>query len=299
MRLISFTHNGSTRTGAAVDGGVVDLPAADASIPADMVSLLQGGDAMLDKVAAVAAGGGATLSLDKVKLEAPVMRPSKILAVGLNYQAHFDEIPDEVKQRANLKLKDTPVIFNKQTTAVNGPHDPVMLPPESTHLDYEAELGVVIGKTCRRVGEDRAFDVIAGYLALNDVSVRDWQRAAPTMTMGKSWDTHCPMGPALVTRDELPDPESLDVTCTVDGEVKQSFNTRDMLIGIAGQIAYLSTAFTLLPGDVIATGTSAGVALYRPGQPFLKEGQVVRVEVESIGAIENKVVADPGESYIR
>ncbi|MGI9322392.1 MAG: fumarylacetoacetate hydrolase family protein, partial [Pseudomonadales bacterium] len=138
-----------------------------------------------------------------------------------------------------------------------------------------------------------------GFTIVNDISIRDWQRATPTMTMGKSWDSHCPMGPALVTRDELPDPYKLEVKLTVDGEERQNFKTADMHFKIEEQIAHLSTAFTLVPGDVIATGTSAGVAAFRPDQPWLTEGQVVRIDVAGIGYLENRVAKDKGESYIR
>ena len=198
-----------------------------------------------------------------------------------------------------MKPPQIPMIFNKQCTAANGPYDPVKLPPESEQLDYEAELGVVIGKTCRRVSKEDAMRVVAGFTIVNDLSIRDWQRATPTMTMGKSWDTHCPMGPAVVSKDEVPDPYQLQVRLTVDGEERQNFSTGDMTFDIETQIAHLSTAFTLLPGDVIATGTSAGVAAWRPGQPWLTEGQIVRVEISGIGHIENPVVRDAGERYIR
>ena len=238
------------------------------------------------------------LALADVKLESPVLLPPKILAVGLNYMEHFLEIPEAIREARGMKPPEVPVIFNKQSTAANGPYDPIWLPPESTQLDYEAELGVVIGKRCRRVSREQAFEVIAGYTILNDVTIRDWQLRTPTMTMGKSWDSHCPMGPAIITRDECGDPENLDVRLLVDGEERQNFNTRDMLFGIAAQIEHLSTAFTLLPGDVIATGTSAGVAMFGEGQPWLREGQTVRVEVEGLGYIENPVVSDPGTRFI-
>ncbi|MEL7044275.1 MAG: fumarylacetoacetate hydrolase family protein, partial [Pseudomonadota bacterium] len=156
-----------------------------------------------------------------------------------------------------------------------------------------------IGKTCRRVAKADAAKVIAGYTALNDVTVRDWQIASPTMTMGKSWDTHCPMGPALVTPDEVADPMNLSVTLRVDDEVRQSFNTGNMLFSIAAQLSYMSTAFTLEPGDVLLTGTSAGVGFFWPGGGMLKDGQRVRVEIESLGYIENDVVRAAAQHFIR
>lgn len=299
MRLITYTVDGESRTGALRGRQVVDLNREDAAIPTTMVALLEGGAATLARAAAAAEGGKATSDLADVHLESPVRRPPRILAVGLNYVRHILEIPEEARKKMGLDVPRQPVIFNKQNTSANGPYDPILLPPESRELDYEAELGVVIGKTCRRVPEDEAMQVVAGYLILNDVSVRDWQRAAPTMTMGKSWDSHCPMGPALVTPDEVPDPYALEVCLTVDGVERQKFRTGEMHFNIATQIAYLSTAFTLQPGDVIATGTSAGVAAFMPGQPWLTEGQVVRIEIDGLGHIENTVVRDDGEGYIR
>ena len=274
MKLATYTHNGITRLGAVSGDGLIDLNAA-------------------------AAQGEISLGLAQVKLESPVPNPPRIFAVALNYMDHYHEIPEAVREAHKVKPPEIPVIFNKQTTSTNGPYDAIHLPAESPQLDYEAELGIVIGKTCRRVPREKVFDVIAGYTVLNDVTIRDWQLATPTMTMGKSWDTHCPMGPVMVTTDEIADPENLNVVASVDGEVRQNFNTRDMIFGIADQIVHLSTAFTLLPGDVIATGTSAGVALFREGQPYLKEGQKVRVEVDQIGYIENTVALESDPAFIR
>ncbi|MCY4041657.1 MAG: fumarylacetoacetate hydrolase family protein [Gammaproteobacteria bacterium] len=298
MRLVTYRHGNSTRLGAIMDARVVDLNASDAKIPTDMLHLLRGGDDMLGRVAAAVANGRARLPVDDVELHSPVPVPPRIFAVGINYLDHFNEVPEGERAARKMSLPQRPLIFNKQTTAANGPYGNIVLPAESVELDHEAELGVVIGKTCRRVPRERAYEVVAGYTIVNDISVRDWQRAAPTMTMGKSWDTHCPMGPALVTKDEVPDPLNLEVRLTVDGEERQHFNTGEMLFKIDEQIAYLSTAFTLLPGDVIATGTSKGVAAYRPGQPWLKVGQHVRVEIEGLGYIENQVVKDDAKSVV-
>ncbi|MEL7028772.1 MAG: fumarylacetoacetate hydrolase family protein [Pseudomonadota bacterium] len=299
MKLITYTYSGDTRTGVVSGDAVIDLATADPGIPTEMQALLEGGEAMLARAARAAEAGAPTAPLSDVKLESPILSPPKILAVGLNYKDHFLELPEEVRKRVGNKLPETPIIFNKQSTSATGPYAPVYRPLESQELDYEAELGVVIGKTCRRVSKANAFDVVAGYTVLNDVTVRDWQRAAPTMTMGKSWDSHCPMGPAIVTKDEIQDPQNLNVSLTVDGEQRQKFNTGDMLFDIATQIEYLSTAFTLTPGDIIATGTSAGVATFMPGRPYLKEGQTCRVEIEGLGYIENSIELDEGESFIR
>jgi len=299
MKLVTFTLNNKTRIGALKDDFIVDLQATDASLPSDMLSLLQGGDAMLEKAKVAAEQGEANIALATVKLESPIQNPEKILAVGLNYLDHFYEIPEAIREARGMTPPTTPIIFNKQTTSVNSPYGPILLPAESHQLDYEAELAVVIGKTCRRVSKQQAFEAIAGYTILNDVTIRDWQIASPTMTMGKSWDSHCPMGPALLTKDEVADPENLNVKMLVNGVERQNFNTKGMIFNIADQIAHLSTAFTLKPGDVIATGTSAGVALFTEGQPWLVEGDVARVEIEGFGYIENIVEKDNATSFIK
>ncbi|MEO1080254.1 MAG: fumarylacetoacetate hydrolase family protein [Pseudomonadota bacterium] len=299
MRLVTFSDGASTRIGALRGDRVVDFSLADPGLPGDMIALLRGGDETMDRARGVAESAEPSLQLDALTLHSPVLNPRKLMAIGLNYMDHFNEVPEEVKKRAGFKIPETPILFNKQVTSLTGPFDPIHLPPESSELDYEAELAVVIGKTCRRVAPDDVSKVIAGYTIANDVSIRDWQRAAPTMVMGKSWDTHCPLGPALVTPDELGSPLDLRVKLTVDGEVRQEFQTADMLFDIATQISYMSTAFTLEPGDVLLTGTSAGVGFFWPGGGLLKDGEVVRIEIEQLGAIENTVVADPGESFIR
>ena len=298
MRLVSYSHGGAQRIGAIKSDCIVDLNAVDPDIPTDMLALLSAGPSLLERAAAATRDGDAMLSVADVHLQSPILRPPRIFAIGVNYLDHFNEVPEEVRAARQMKLPEAPRVFNKQNTSANGPFDAVVRPAESEQLDHEAELAVVIGRTCRRVPRGMANQVIAGYTILNDISVRDWQRASPTMTMGKSWDTHCPMGPALVTADEIANPHNLRVRLTVDREERQNFNTGDMLFKIDEQIAYLSTAFTLLPGDVIATGTSSGVAAYRPGQPWLRAGQHVRVEIEGLGYIENKIVEDPVEPYM-
>ncbi|MBD3649011.1 MAG: fumarylacetoacetate hydrolase family protein, partial [Pseudomonadales bacterium] len=181
----------------------------------------------------------------------------------------------------------------------NAPYDPFDLPVASDKLDYEGEPGVVIGKTCRHVPADRAHEVIAGFTVINDVSVRDWQRAAQTFQIGKSFDTHGPFGPYLVTPDEIGDPQDLDIKTWVNDEVRQDSNTKHMIYSIREQIAHLTTAFTLEPGDVLATGTPSGVGAAMDPPHFLKEGDVVRIEIEKVGVIENKVVKEAGDTVIR
>ena len=225
-------------------------------------------------------------ALTAVRLLAPV-RPRKFLAIGLNYADHIAE--------AGMEAPEFPVFFNKQVTCVVGPDDDVHMPRVSNLLDYEGELAIVIGTRCRQVPEGNAPEVIAGYTITNDVSVRDWQLRTPTMTMGKSFDTHGPLGPWLVTADELGDPHDLALRTYVNDELRQDGNTRDMIYNCYQQVAHLSEAFTLEPGDVIATGTPAGIGAVR--QPFpeglLKIGDEVRIEIEGIGELRNTVVEEP------
>jgi len=224
--------------------------------------------------------------LGEVRLLAPVL-PRKFLAIGLNYADHIAE--------SGMEAPEFPIFFNKQATCVVGPDDDVHMPRVSSLLDYEGELAIVIGKRCRHVPVEEAHEVIAGYTITNDVSVRDWQLRTPTMTMGKSFDTHGPLGPWVVTADELGDPHDLGIRTFVNGEQRQNGNTREMVFNCFEQVAHLSEAFTLEPGDVIATGTPAGVGAVR--QPFpeglLKVGDVVRIEIDGIGALENKIVEEP------
>jgi 2-keto-4-pentenoate hydratase/2-oxohepta-3-ene-1,7-dioic acid hydratase in catechol pathway len=286
MRLITFTQNGSTRIGRLNGDAVTDFSQSTPDLPTDMVAFLEAGDAAMD---AAKAAEGTHFGLSEVKLESPVLKPSKMLAVALNYRDHLEEVQEA---RPEFPTPTVPILFTKQNTSVNGPYDPIYLPKESEQLDYEAELAIVIGKRARRVPKERAMEVVAGSTINNDVTIRDWQLASPTMTIGKSWDSHCPLGPALVTLDEV-DPTNLDFTCTVNGEVRQKSNTSNLIFDIPTLIEHVSTALTLMPGDVILTGTTSGVALWLPGQPWLKEGDRVRVEIDQLGAIENEVALDP------
>ncbi len=202
-----------------------------------------------------------------------------------------------MSRRYGPSLKDfrpppVPVFFNKQVTCIQSPYGPIELPEVSTQLDYEVEMVVVIGKRCRHVSQERALDAIAGYCVGNDVSVRDWQMASQTMTMGKSFDTHGPIGPWITTKDEITAGRSLAMTTRVNGEVRQQGHSGEMLHSIARQIEYLSTAFTLEVGDLIATGTPAGVGVLMQPQRFLQAGDVVRCEIEQLGHIENTVRAE-------
>jgi len=289
MRLVTFCEaGGRPKIGVLQGEMIVDLSVAAPSLPTEMVAFLEAGEEAMAAARAAAETPG-TIPLSDVALKSPVLRPPKILAVGLNYKEHVEETGRELPQ--------FPIIFNKQSTAANGPFDPVLRPKESVAMDYEGEMGVVIGKRCRRVPKERYAEVIAGYTVLNDVTIRDWQRRTPTMTMGKSWDTHCPMGPAIVTPDEV-DISRLELKTIVNGDVRQHSDTSYLIFDVPTLIEHLSTAFTLEPGDVIATGTCAGVAIAMEGTPWLKHGDVVRVEIEALGAIENRIVDDEGGTVI-
>ena len=288
MKLATFTQGGVTRIGAVTDKLIVDLNAAAPDLPTEMIFLLEAGDAAMEVVQEAAGKVSASIPLSDVHLEATVLHPRKYLAIGLNYESHAAEAA-----KVGLEKPKYQVWFNKQVSCINGPYDPIHLPSVSDKLDYECELGLVIGKRCRHVSRDNATSVIGGYLICNDVSVRDWQMRSPTVTLGKSFDTHGPIGPWLVTPDEMGDPHDLNLKTLVNGEVRQDGNTRDLIFDCYDQVAELSTVFTLEPGDILSTGTPQGVgALMEPPQ-FMAEGDVVRVEIDKIGYIENKVVREP------
>ena len=267
--------------------GVVD---GDDVIPVSvfptMTDLIKEGRPGLDRVREAIGRSGERRALSSVKLCTPVERPGKYLAIGMNYGKHIAEA-----EKLGLAPSAHQVWFNKQTTCINGPFDPI-LPGVTQKLDYEVELGVVIGRLTKGVGEAAAPDCVFGYFVANDVSARDWQFHSGTITMGKSFDTHGPIGPWIVTADEIPDPHDLALRCFVNGELRQSSNTREMVANLWRQIAYLSTAFTLEPGDLIATGTPEGAGVAMDPPVFLAPGDVVRCEIDGIGAIENRVAGE-------
>ncbi len=290
MKIARFTHLGHTRLGI-VDGDVViDCGGNDAGLPTDLGVLLAQGDATGALAAAVE--GAARILLEDVRLEAPIAQPPVFFAIGLNYADHIAESGMGATGTAAAKKPAVPVVFNKQVTCVNAPFDPVEVPTVAPDwVDYEGELGMIIGTRCRNVSVTDAPSVVAGFCIVNDVSVRDWQRATPTMTMGKSWDTHGPIGPWMVTPDEVGDPHNLQLTTWVNGEVRQNASTSLMITNCWEQIAHISTACTLLPGTIIATGTPAGVGFVMQPSGCLKPGDVVRIEIEKLGAIEHTFVA--------
>lgn len=287
MKLVTFHCRGRHSIGKVVGQQVIDLPASDSALPTNMLALLQGGPALMQRAHAVALPQAVTYPLADVTLSAPVPNPSKFLAIGMNYRKHVAEAI-----AAGIKVPDSQVWFNKQVSCVNGPFDPIQMPKVSDKLDYEAELGVVIGQRCRHVSEADAPSVIAGYVVCNDVSVRDWQMRSPTMMLGKSFNSHGPFGPWIVTPDDMADPHQLSMRMLVNGEVRQEVNTGEMIYNIWQQIAYLSTVMTLEPGDVLATGTPSGVGIAHTPPKFLKVGDVARVEIDGVGHIENTVVME-------
>jgi len=284
VKIATYTRGSRRGLGAIVGDTIVDLTTADPELPSDMIAFLEAGPAAIARAAAAVAVRGSPMALADVRIEAPIGRPPKILAVGLNYADHIRE--------TGAVRPTVPVIFNKQSTAVIGPGRAVLIPPESSCVDYEGELAIVIGSRCRRVDRARAREVIAGFTICNDVSVRDWQKRTPTMTMGKSWDTHCPLGPFLVTVDEIPDPQALGLVTRVNGEVRQRVSTADMVFDCYELVAHLSTAFTLEVGDVISTGTPAGVGMAMSPPSWLRAGDVVSIEIDGIGTLENPIEAE-------
>jgi 2-keto-4-pentenoate hydratase/2-oxohepta-3-ene-1,7-dioic acid hydratase in catechol pathway len=278
MRLARYAQAGTVATGVVIDDQIADLG------PVDPVTLLQAGATAI----AAAADAARRVPLADVRLLAPIPHPPKFLAIGLNYADHIAE--------AGMQAPEFPVFFNKQTTCVTGPGDPIHVPRVSALVDYEGELGIVIGRRCRHVPASRAHEVIAGYTIVNDVTVRDWQFKAPTMTIGKSFDTHGPTGPWVVTADEIPDPQDLRIRTWVNEQLLQDASTKEMIFDCAQQIETLSTAFTLEPGDLIATGTPAGVGIVRKPPVFLQPGDSVRIEIDGIGTLENPVIAEPEDT---
>jgi 2-keto-4-pentenoate hydratase/2-oxohepta-3-ene-1,7-dioic acid hydratase in catechol pathway len=232
---------------------------------------------------AVEAAADRAISAADARLLAPVPRPGKIVCVGLNYHDHAEEQDEEVPER--------PLLFGKADTAVTNPGDPIVHPAELDEVDYEVELGVVIGRTAKDVSAADARDYVAGYTAVNDVSGRDAQFADEQFFRGKSYDTFAPMGPTLVPDDRL-DPSSLDVACRVNGDTKQSSNTEEFIFGVEELVEYISGVTTLRPGDVISTGTPGGVGIFRDPPELLEPGDTVEIEIEGIGTLSNPVVAE-------
>lgn len=284
MKLVTFVYKNITRVGAVVDGEVVD-GLAQKDIPSTMLEFLATGQSALTAMQQLIDSQQARIPFQEVKLLAPVPRPGKFLGVGLNYAEHIAETA--------LEKPEYPTFFSKESSCVIADGDAIHLPKVSEKLDYEVELAFVIGKACRHVPVEKAHQVIAGYTLVNDVTVRDWQFRTPTWMIGKSFDTHGPMGPWIVTADEVTDPHDLTLKSWVDDDLRQSSNTRHMIFNIYQMIAYLSQAMTLEPGDVISTGTPSGVGVKMKPRGYMRAGQVVKIEIEKIGSLSNPVIHEP------
>ena len=290
MKLVTFIDQSNQKIGALVNEEVVDFSSSD--LPRTMINFIELGTKGLEQATSLIESGKNRLSLNDISLKAPIPKPNKILAVGLNYKEHKDEVAQTAAKTIGKAQEKYPNIFNKQNSSVNGPYDDIHRPRASEFLDYEGELGFVIGKKCRHVPYDKAAGVIYGYTVVNDVTIRDWQMRGPpmTMTMGKSWDTHCPFGPYIVTSDEVGDPHNLKLETYVNGELRQSASTSDLIFDCYTLVEYLSTAFTLEPGDLIPTGTPAGSAVMT--RNWLKAGDEIKIEIEKLGFINNKVIEE-------
>jgi 2-keto-4-pentenoate hydratase/2-oxohepta-3-ene-1,7-dioic acid hydratase in catechol pathway len=283
LRFVTFQREGYSEPGILQDDEIIGLRGAGFR---DILPLIAGGADALDRVSrwVYSPPGSERFDAADTKLLSPIPRPPKIIGIGLNYRDHAEE------QKATLP--DVPAVFAKFHTAVIGHGQPIVLPKNSTKPDYEAEFAVVIGKGGRHIPEDRWREHVFGYTIVNDVSARDFQRATSQWTMGKTFDTFCPIGPAIVTADEIEDPHTLDISLTLSGELMQSSNTRNLIFGVPQLIAYLSSAFTLEPGDVIATGTPGGVGFVRKPPRWLRAGDECRIRVQGIGELVNPVVAE-------
>jgi len=284
MKLLRFKGESGARLGVLTEAGIVPLDSLADTFPT-MLSIIAGGDAALAAVRATVAAPKGLLPLDQVHLLAPIERPGKFLAIGLNYQKHADEAADLGAERPEKQLW-----FNKQTTCLAGPYDDID-PGVSHAVDYEVEIAAIIGKPAKGVAASDAPAHVFGYTVANDVTARDWQIHSPTYTVGKSFDTHGPIGPWIVTADEIGDPHNLRLRCWVNDDLRQDANSSEMIFNLWQQIAYLSAAFTLEPGDILATGTPDGIGAAMNPRTFLKQGDVVRCDVEKIGTIQNRVAS--------
>lgn len=283
MRLVTFREGNADRIGARSGDQIIDLSTADSSIPSDMRSFLEAGEPALSAASTAVALGGSSFSANDVKILAPISNPEKVVCIGLNYADHAAE--------SGMDIPPEPVVFSKYASAIIGPGDTIKLPPSSNEPDYEVELVVVIGKSGFNISQTDAMNHVAGYTVGHDVSARDYQLQKPAgqWMMGKTFDTFAPIGPDLVTADEVGDPNDLGIRCILNDETVQDSNTAQLIFKIPELIAYLSHVFTLNPGDLIFTGTPPGVGMARDPQLWLKAGDKVVCEVDGIGRLENPV----------
>jgi 2-keto-4-pentenoate hydratase/2-oxohepta-3-ene-1,7-dioic acid hydratase in catechol pathway len=281
MKLVRFTAQGRTRIGKVEGQQVIDLSDV-VGVGSSMCQVIRD---LPQRRAALEDVNGPAYPLADVRLEAPIHDPQKFLGIGMNYRKHAEEA-----RLAGIPIPESQLWFNKQVSCIVGPFDEVEKPQASDKMDYEIELGVVIGKRCRHIAAKDAASVIAGYLIVNDVSARDWLHKSPTFTLGKSFDTFGPIGPWLTTADEIADPLALEMKLYINDELRQHSLSGDMIYNLYQQIEYLSTVMTLEPGDILATGTPSGIGA--PKGLFLKPGDVMRLEIEGLGKIENPVIAE-------
>jgi 2-keto-4-pentenoate hydratase/2-oxohepta-3-ene-1,7-dioic acid hydratase in catechol pathway len=283
MRLVSFQHNGAVRPGVIEGEKVVPLDGGSGF--GSVLEIVEGGSEALGRVRQVLAQAGRTeLGADSVAMRAPIPRPTKIICVGLNYRDHAAE--------SKMEIPKVPTIFSKYPNVVIGPGEKIVLPRNSEKPDYEAEMAFVIGRRGRHVPADRWKEYVFGYMNVNDVSARDFQMATSQWMMGKTFDTFAPCGPALVTADEIEDPHNLDISLTINGERLQHSNTKELIFRIPDLIAFLSSVFTLEPGDIVSTGTPSGVGFSHKPPRWLRPGDEVVVKVEGLGELKNPVVAE-------
>jgi 2-keto-4-pentenoate hydratase/2-oxohepta-3-ene-1,7-dioic acid hydratase in catechol pathway len=298
MRLVTYKEKGSDqpeRLGVLTDDSVVSLQQAarNAGVSpepfAGMLPFLWAGEGSIEQARQLIAGGagGSAVALSQVKLLPPVPRPGKIVAVGLNYRDHAME-------SGATQPPKYPILFAKFPNSITGPEDPIVMPVGDSQIDYEAELAVVIGKKGKTIPAAKAFEYVAGYMPLNDVSARTWQFGDKQWVRGKSPDTFCPIGPYLTTRDDVPDPQTRAIRARVNGAVLQDSNTSKMIFGVRELVEFISASITLEPGDIIATGTPDGVGVFRKPQIFLKPGDTVEIEIEKLGTLRNPVIASYG-----
>ncbi len=302
MKLVTFVAGGQTRWGAVRGDAVIDLNLARAMhlasrgmeakyLATDILDFVRQGEEIWDAASETLEFlghhlvDGISFQADSVRFLAPLSNPSKVIAIGLNYGEHRREHSSE--------SPGYPILFPKFPSSIIGPGDAITWDPAMTQqVDYEGELGIVIGKRARRVTQAEALDYVFGYCNLNDISARDLQfdeKGGKQWTRGKSLDTFCPMGPYIVTRDEIADPQNLSIRCWVNSELRQDSNTGNMISGVAQLIAFISQGITLMPGDMIASGTPSGVGHYRKPPEYLKPGDVVEVEVEGLGRLSNPI----------
>src|SRR2546426_9659940 len=315
MRLVTYQYEGQSRIGAQLDADVIDLnrayhaaiqhignadelAVAGMRVPSDMVDLLKGGDSSLkaaqkalDFVRSQLKGNdnalkqhGIVYAIDSVSLLQPVLRPGKVICLGLNYRDHAKEV--------GMAIPEYPVLFHKVAGSLIGHNQPVVVPRTSSKIDFEGELAIIIGRRGKYIAEHEALSYIAGYTIGNDVSARDLQFRTSQWTTGKMLDTFGPLGPALVTRDEVADPNQLAIKTTLNGQVMQEGNTADMIFRVPFIVSYISEIATLEPGDVILTGTPPGIGNTRTPQVFMKPGDTITVEIEHVGKLTNPVVGE-------